>query len=53
VYFGDDEILVDGEGHLKVVGVGGTLRDNSAGLGGLLTDVVEKVGGYECVGAVA
>jgi len=53
VYFGDDELLVDREGYLKVVGIGGTLRDNSTGLGGLVMDIVEKVGVYECVGAVA
>jgi len=53
VYFGDDEILVDREVYLKVVGIDGTLHDKSISLGGLVMDVVEKVGVYECVGAVA
>jgi hypothetical protein len=53
VYCGDDEILVDREGYLKAVGIGGTLRDNSTSLGGLVMDLADKVGGYEGVGAVA
>ena len=45
--------MVDREGYLKVVGIGGTLRDKSTSLGGLTMDIVEKVGVYEYVGAVA
>jgi hypothetical protein len=45
--------LVDREGYLKEVGIGGPLRDNSTSLGGLVMNIVEKVGVYEGVGAVA
>jgi hypothetical protein len=34
MYFGDDEILVDRD--LKVVGIGGAVRDNSTSFGGLV-----------------
>jgi hypothetical protein len=45
--------LVDRQGYLKVVGIGGTLHDNSTSLGGLVMDIAEKVGVYEGVGTVA
>jgi hypothetical protein len=32
VYFGDDEILVDRDDHLNVVGIGGASHENSTGL---------------------
>jgi hypothetical protein len=38
---------------MKAVDIGGTLRDNPTSLGGLVMDLVEKVGVYEYVGAVA
>jgi hypothetical protein len=53
VYFGDDEILVECEEYLRVVGIGGTLRDNTTSPGGLLVYLAEKVRVYERIGAVA
>jgi hypothetical protein len=53
VCFGDDEILVEREGYLRIVVIGGTLRDNSTTTGGLVVYLAEKVGVSERVGAVA
>jgi hypothetical protein len=45
--------LARGDGYLKVVGIGGTLRENSTSAGGLVVDLAQKIGADEILGAVA
>ena len=40
-------------GYLKVVGLGGTLRETTTSLGGLVVDLAEKIGADEPAWAVA
>jgi hypothetical protein len=53
VYFGDDEILVHRDVYVKVVGTGGTLRENATSPVRLVVDLAQRVGVYKRVGAVA
>jgi hypothetical protein len=45
--------LACGDGYLKVVGIGDTLRENSTSLGGLVVDLTQKIGADGIVGTVA